>query len=85
MATSGGGTGFSVANPGNMRIEDGATNGLASVSQGAFADGATFTGALQTVAEPVYFNESTFDRVRGNTQGTLLASAARTVTTGTPS
>jgi hypothetical protein len=37
----------------------------------------------QAGLSPVLFNETTYDRQRGNTQGTLLASAARTVQTTT--
>jgi hypothetical protein len=42
-------------------------------------DGVATTGLLGAV--PMRWNGATFDRQRGNTEGTLLASAARTVAT----
>lgn len=36
------------------------------------------------VDAPYFYNESSWDRVRNNTQGTLLASAARTATASSP-
>lgn len=39
---------------------------------------------LQTAARQVIFNGTTWDRVRGNLDGVLLASAARTATTSSP-
>src|SRR4051812_21405518 len=48
------------------------------------ADAMTAANAGIVAAAPELFNETTFDRQRGNTEVTLLASAARTTSTGTP-
>jgi hypothetical protein len=49
------------------------------------ADGLNLSAAMQTVLPAnVVFNGTTWDRVRNNLQGTLLASAARTETASSP-
>lgn len=57
---------------------DGTASDLLAANQ--TADGST-TGLLGV--HPYLFNEATLDRQRGNTQGTLLASAARTAQVST--
>lgn len=39
---------------------------------------------MRTITAPMQFNESTWDRIRGNTEAALLASAARTETASSP-
>jgi hypothetical protein len=46
-----------------------------------FGDAAYSTGVGLPIATPLLYNGATFDRQRGNTEGTLLASAARTAYT----
>jgi hypothetical protein len=48
-----------------------------------FGDAAYSTGVGLPIATPLLYNGATFDRQRGNTEGTLLASAARTTTVST--
>ena len=58
---------------------DGSTNFAATAQGNADGTGATLRGLLtRTFAQR--YNESTWDRERGNTEITLLASAARTAT-----
>ncbi len=49
----------------------------------ALADGASNPTAPAVGAAGLLYNGSTYDRERGNVEGTLLASAARTTTTAT--
>ena len=73
-------TGRNVANdPVSTRLTNGA-DFLASVS--GHNDGLCHGGALLTIVADSYLsNGATWDRQRNNTEGTLLASAARTVAT----
>lgn len=53
-----------------------------AVTPGTFdGKGAEAVGNLRTVSQPHLFNGDTFDRERGTTEETILASAARTATT----
>ena len=81
MATSGGGTGFGLASPGYIRIEDGSTNTLAVVS--GPNDALPGQAGLVTTSQDMAFNDATnnWERVRSITFVSLLASAARTATT----
>jgi hypothetical protein len=58
-------------------------NGGAAYKQRSAHSDALPTG-YTAAAGPMLYNESTHDRQRGNTQGTLLASAARTAQTAFP-
>lgn len=58
------------------------TNGQYSLASSGIADG--LAGARTPVSGHYATNESTWDRWRNNTQGTLLASAARVITTASP-
>lgn len=56
-----------------------------AVTSSANVDAVSNTAVgLLTNSRNFTFNESTFDRLRGNTQTTILASAARTITTLSP-
>lgn len=67
--------------PVHLMVSDGATDAT-SRAVGAVADGNS-GGQVPQVSNGLY-NGSTVDRERGNTQGSLLASAARTSTTSSP-
>lgn len=68
---------------GNQRVTqyDGATK-MNSLSTGADGSTNNLAGWIN-FGRPALFNETTWDRNRNNTEGTLLASAARTATTNT--
>jgi len=71
----------STAAPDYTRIQDGTGTGLASVSGWGNTDGIGGTNAaLLSAGFGTGFNGTTWDRIRSNTEATLLASAARTTT-----
>ncbi|MHB1701346.1 MAG: hypothetical protein ACYCSN_14640 [Acidobacteriaceae bacterium] len=68
---------------GAMNLQSGASSVQATVKS-AGGDGQSIGHALETMSATFRFNGTEFDRVYNNTQGTLLASAARTATTNSP-
>jgi hypothetical protein len=65
-----------------MRITNGTNEPIITLSS---VDGSNASyNSLMVQNRNYAYNESTFDRVRNNTQGTLLASQARTIQTGSP-
>ena len=55
-----------------------------ALTTAAPADGQAGQSGLIVVSQPSLFNGSTWDRQSGNSQGTLLTSASRNSSTGTP-
>jgi hypothetical protein len=64
-----------------MLVGSGGTWNRARDMSSSFSDALFSTGVGLPVETALLFNGATFDRQRGNTEGTLLASAARTATT----
>jgi hypothetical protein len=65
--------------PGSVPLHYDGTNYRMARAAGTVGDGATTFVSPHAV--PYLYNGATYDRQRGNTEGTLLASAARTATT----
>lgn len=64
---------------GAIRISDGTSNNLVNIGNAPMTtDAQTYYNSIPVGSFQSAYNESTWDRVRNNTQGTLLASAART-------
>ena len=85
MATSGGGTGFSTANPGNVRVQDGAGTGLATVYGSGVPDGQPASpGMLQIAGLGQYFNGASLDRARSASAANLAAGVGLGVGLVTP-
>ena len=62
-------------------LHDTAAGGVSYGAQTAYKVGDGASGAQGGVSSPWNYNGASFDRQRGNTEGTLLASAARTAFT----
>jgi hypothetical protein len=69
--------------PGSVPLHYDGTNYRMARAAGTVGDGATTFVSPHAV--PYLYNGATYDRQRGNTEGTLLASAARTTNTTSPS
>lgn len=72
------GDGFNLNSDGSLKVQLQSSTGLELYVGGVNADSMASSYSVAAMGQTFVYNGTNWDRARGNTQGTLLASAART-------